>query len=235
MTKYKTIRNIIFFISSIIFLIFIFRNQYIYDVSLQKCFIFVLINSIFIFISNLTINEEKTYKASIYLYIILYFFILISATFIIGRMQIGFYSWWYSGQYVPFHTITSQLKYASTRSFIKNIVGNSLMLIPLSFLLMIKNKKNNNFLRQTLIILPVIVTIEVLQAFTHAGAFDIDDIILNYSGALVFTFLITRFNIINKIRELFYIDFKLSKNIKKIMFYIFLILVITYDILLLIK
>lgn len=69
------------------------------------------------------------------------------------------------------------------------------MIIPFSFLLMIKDEKYNNILRQTLITLPTILIIEFLQAFTHTGTFDIDDILLNYIGTLLFTFIITRFSI----------------------------------------
>ena len=123
-----------------------------------------------------------------------------------------------------------QIKYDSTALLLKNIVGNIVMLIPLSFLLMIKNLKNKNILRQSVIIIPIIIIIEVLQAFTHTGSFDIDDIILNYMGVVVFTFLITRFKIIDKIRKLFYTDFKLKLRHKKVLFYISLTVLIVTDI-----
>ena len=50
---------------------------------------------------------------------------------------------------------------------------------------MIKDKKYNNVLKQSIIILPVILIIEVLQASTHTGAFDVDDIILNCLGGFI--------------------------------------------------
>ena len=108
------------------------------------------------------------------------------------------------------------------------------MLIPLSFLLMIKNKKYNNILKQTIITLSIIIFIEILQAFTHTGVFDIDDIILNYLGTVISTFIITRFNIIDKIRKLFYTDYKLNDRVKNIIFYTNIILLIIFDIYLLI-
>ena len=104
------------------------------------------------------------------------------------------------------------------------------MLIPLSLLLMIKNKKYNNILKQSIIILPITIIIEFLQASTHTGIFDIDDIILNYIGTLIFTFLITRFHFIDKIRNLFYTDFHLKIKTKNILFYTSLLLVIVFDI-----
>ena len=99
---------------------------------------------------------------------------------------------------------------------------------------MIKNKKYNNILKQTTITLPIIIFIEILQAFTHTGVFDIDDIILNYLGTVIFTFIITRFNIIDKIKELFYTDYKLNDRVKNIVFYISTALLIIFDIYLLV-
>ena len=108
------------------------------------------------------------------------------------------------------------------------------MLIPLSFLLMIKDKKYNNILRQMLIILPTVVSIEILQAFTHTGTFDIDDIFLNYVGTLIFTFLITRFNLIDKIRKIFYKDYKIKIKSKKILFYLSVCLLIIFEVIILV-
>lgn len=214
------------------FLVIVGRNQYIYNISYLKCIIFMIINSIFIYIYGIVANKENVYKSNSILYIILFMILLFTITFIIGRPKLEFYNWCYRGQYSPFKTIVSQFKYASSISILKNIVGNSIMLIPLSFLLMIRNKKFNNIFKQAFIVLPIIIFIEILQAYTHTGTFDIDDILLNYMGTLIFTFLITRFNIIDKIRNLFYTDFNLNNKVKDIMFYIVLIIVIIYDIVL---
>ena len=105
-----------------------------------------------------------------------------------------------------------------------------MMLIPLSFLLMIRTKKFDNVFIQSVINLPIIIFVEILQAFTHTGTFDVDDIFLNYIGTIIFTFLITRFDIIGKIRNLFYTDFKLNNTMKLTIFYITLVIVIVFDI-----
>ena len=102
------------------------------------------------------------------------------------------------------------------------------MLVPLSFLLMIKNKKYNNILKQLLIIIPIVIFIELFQEITWTGAFDIDDIILNLTGPVLFTFLITRFNFIDKIRKLFYNTFKDKKVIKYLIYIISLIIPIIF-------
>ena len=213
-----------------IYLLFIGRNQYLYNISYFKCILFMILTSLFIYISGLVLKREKEYKLNIIIYIILYLLLLFSVTFCIGRENIQFYNWWYYGQYTPFNTILNQFKYGSINSIIKNVLGNSIMLIPLSFLLMLKNLKYKNIFKQSIITLPIIIGIEILQAFTHTGYFDIDDIILNYFGTLIFTFLITRFKLVDKIRTLFFTDFNLNIKIKYIVFYFTLVLLIIFDI-----
>ncbi len=233
--KEKILKNIIIVLNIVLFfyLVFIGINQYLYEMDYIKCIIFMILNSIFIFTYGILKNNNKTYNYNIIIYIVLFLYLLFSFTFIIGRADFRFYNRWSAGQYIPFQTIISQLERASTYSILKNILGNAVALIPLSFLLMIKNKKYNNILRQSIIILPTILIIEVLQASTHTGSFDVDDIILNYGGTLIFTFLITRFHIIDNIRKLFNTDFKLKNNTKNILFYTSLIVLIVFDLIIL--
>lgn len=238
MNKNETIIKNVMLVLNIIFfyyLLFIGRNQYLYGMNYFMCIAFMLLNTMFIFFYGILKNNQKTYKSNVLLYIFLYGYLLFAFTFIISRDIFRFYNWFYAGQYKPFYTIISQFKYGSILSIIKNILGNCVALIPLSFLLMIKDKKFNNVFKQSLIVLPVILSIEILQAFTHTGTFDIDDIILNYAGTLIFTFLMTRFKIIDKIRKIFYIDLKLKDKTKKILFYASLIVIILFDIFILIK
>ena len=230
------IKNTLLILNIILFyyLLFIGWNKYAYDMNYLKCIIFMLANVVFLFSYGILKNEKKVYNSNIIIYIFLFIYLLFTFTFLIGRTEFKFYNRWYAGQYIPFNTIVSQFKYGSTSSILKNVIGNSIMIIPMSFLLMIKNKKFNNIFWQSLITLPMILIIEVFQASTHTGAFDIDDIILNYFGTVVFALIITRFGIIDKIRNLFFIDFNLNIRIKKIIFYICASLLLIFDILLLI-
>lgn len=230
------IKNTLLILNIILFyyLLFIGWNKYAYDMNYLKCILFMLANVVFLFSYGILKNEKKVYNSNIIIYIFLFCYLLFTFTFLIGRTEFKFYNWWYAGQYIPFNTIVSQFKYGSPSSILKNVIGNSIMIIPMSFLLMIRNKKSNNIFWQSLITLPMILIIEVLQASTHTGAFDIDDIILNYFGTVVFTFIITRFGIIDKIRNLFFIDFNLNIRMKKITFYICASLLLIFDIMLLI-
>lgn len=230
--KITVIKNSVVILSLTIYfyMMFIGRNQYIYNMDYLKCILFMILLCLVIYTYGIKRNEERIFEINIMIYIILFLLLLFTFTFFIGRNGINFYSSWYIGQSTPFYTIKSQFRYGSYLSILKNIVGNCVMLLPLSFLLMIKNKKYNNVLWQTIIVFPLIILIEVLQAVTHTGVFDIDDIILNYLGVIVFTFLITRFNIIGKIRVLFYTDFKLSDKGKDVLFYISLVLMAIFDV-----
>lgn len=231
------IKNIILIISLLIYsyLVFIGNNRYSYNITYTKSIILTLLISLFVYIYGVIINKEKTYQNNINIYIILYFILLISVTFFIGRLDISFYEHWNISQAEPFHTITSQLNYGSNFSILKNVIGNSVMLIPLSFLLMIKNKKYKNILWQSIIVLPVIFGIEIFQAATNTGVFDIDDILLNYLSTVIFTFLITRFSLIDKIKKILFTNFNINKNISYVTFTIVTITLITYNSLLIFK
>lgn len=232
--KITIIKNLVL-ISNIfiyIYLVFIGRNQYTYDMSYSRCILFMLLLSLFTYVCGINENRDKSFKTNINIYLILFFILLFSVTFIIGRDRFHLYSWSYGGQMTPFRTIKSQIKYGSSLSILKNLIGNSVMLIPLSFILMIKNNKYNNIFRQTLITLPIIIFIEILQTFTHTGTCDVDDIILNYLGTIIFTFIITRFNLIAKIKKLFYTDYKLNEKPKKYLLYFSLALIFVFDIIL---
>lgn len=210
------------------YLVFHNRNQYLYNMSYLKCILYMLLVSLSIYIFGLIENKEKSYKENIIIYTILFIILLISFVFILKRPTIHFYKNWYSGQLQPFHTIISQIEKASPRNFLKNIIGNMFMLVPFSFLLMLLNDKYKNILKQTIIILPTIIIIEVLQAATYTGTFDIDDIILNYLGAVIFIILLGKTKLITKIKPLFYKDFKLKNKTKYHTLYITLTILIFF-------
>lgn len=226
----SVLKNLILILSISVyfFLIFLGRNRFIFNMTYLKCLLFILLMCLVLYTYGMIVNQKKTYQTNHNLYIFLYLVLLISFTFFIGRTNIKFYSWWNAGQYQLFHTIMSQFSHGSLTSILINIIGNIIALLPLSFLLMIKDKKYNNIFRQLLIILPVIISIEVLQGFTHVGSFDVDDILLNYFGTVIFTFIITRFSMIDKIRKLFYTDYNIKESIKNLIFYLVSLLLIIY-------
>ena len=228
--KTKVIKLAIVLLSIIMYFYLVFhnRNQYLYDMSYLRCILYMLAVSLCIYAFGLIENKEKSYKENIIIYIILFMLLLTSFVFILKRPTIHFYKNWYSGQLQPFHTIISQIEKASPKTFLKNIIGNIFMLVPLSLLLMLLNDKYKKILKQTIIILPIIILVEVLQAFTYTGTFDVDDIILNYIGTIIFILLLGKTKIINKIKPLFYKDFKLKNKTKYHALYITLTILICF-------
>lgn len=198
-----------------------------HNVTFIYSIVYLSLISIYVFISGISINDKKEYKGNINIYIMIYILCLISILFLVGRPPIRISTSLYIPELIPFKTIISQLKYGSVNEIIRNIIGNLCLFIPLSFLLILKDNKYKNILRQTLIILPSILMTEILQMITNVGVFDIDDIILNYIGTLL---LIIIMNIVNidKIRKLFNTDFYLKSNTKRILDVVIIFILIIF-------
>ncbi len=227
-TPLKTITELIIFftVSSFIITLSVTNLIFRYSMTSIKAIIIMLFLSLLCFSFGLLMNKERIYKNNITIYIGLYLLLLLSITFFIARPNFNL-EWdaifhIYEGSLIPFNTISRYFSgRASLRSILYNVLGNMVLLIPLSFLLMVKNKKYNNILRQMLFLLPLIIGIELFQEITGTGSFDIDDIILNVTGPIIFTFLITRFHIMDKIRTLFYSTGKGMLTFKYILYMIF--------------
>lgn len=228
--KISIIKNTILIISICLYLSLVYNSNNGFRVAYERCIFFMILLCLFIFSYGLVKNNKKVYKNNSTLYILIFLLLLGSLTFFVGRgkFELDFEGTKY-GQYELFYTIKAQLERGSRESILRNIVGNLVMLIPFSFILMIKSKKFNNLFFQSLIILPLTYGIELLQQYSGVGAFDIDDIFLNYIGAIIFTFLITRFHLMDKIRELFYKDFHLKEKLKYMVFFGFCSFLVIYD------
>lgn len=198
-----------------------------HNVTFVYSIIYLSLISIYIFISGISINDKREYKRNINIYMILYILCLISILFLVGRPPIRISTSWYIPEPTPFKTIISQLKYGSINEIIRNIIGNLCLFIPLSFLLILKDNKYKNILRQAVIILPSILMTEILQMITNVGVFDIDDIILNYLGVLLFVIIMNIVNV-DKIYKQFNTDFHLKSKTKKVLDTIIIFILIIF-------
>ena len=89
----------------------------------------------------------------------------------------------------PFHTIGSYLKAlengkVSTAVVRNNILGNFLLFMPYPFFISSFSKWKNTFYIILLTALTVLLA-EAMQIITGLGRFDVDDLILNVSGAFL--------------------------------------------------
>lgn len=100
--------------------------------------------------------------------------------------QLTFEQRLYSVNFVPFKTILVYLGgKEDLRIAAENLLGNIIAFAPMGFLLPIITKKFRKVIYIFLIALAVSLLIEILQFVFVLGSTDIDDVILNVSGALL--------------------------------------------------
>lgn len=128
----------------------------------------------------------KIYKIILWILLIVYVFVLIKYL-ILDRMiyqnQVG-----RNFNLYPFNSIRAYLLHKDNYNFntwALNLFGNMIMLVPFSILMPLLF----SMLRKTNIFIVCLfvfnIGIEVFQYFSGFGSFDVDDLILNSSGALV--------------------------------------------------
>lgn len=181
------------------------------------CFMVFLYSSFF---------ECKKNKYQFLIYLICYITIMFGFVFSNNRSNILVNSGVMEREFnlVPFISISNLLNSTLGIKFaLYNIVGNFLMLTPLSILLpMINNKFKNNYLF-VLTIITLCIFIETTQYLTGLGSFDIDDIILNTSGAIII-YLLFKCTKLNKFIEYIFTQLKISKYLFVCIYAILLIL-----------
>lgn len=84
---------------------------------------------------------------------------------------------------IPFRTMSPYLRDITETFAFKNIAANIVIFIPLGLFISSKNPKN--VFKALIICLGVILSIELIQLFFKIGFFDVDDIILNFTGSLI--------------------------------------------------
>lgn len=91
---------------------------------------------------------------------------------------------------IPFKTITEYISAIFTGSMnldipIKNLLGNLILFLPMGIYLPLFFKKSRKFLSFFIMMIIILLAVEIIQLFTGRGSFDIDDLILNLSGAFI--------------------------------------------------
>jgi len=86
---------------------------------------------------------------------------------------------------VPFRTIGSQVALFPSGYAMVSLFGNILLFIPMGILYRFSGFEKGGFIRFLLLTVLYILLIECIQFVSMLGSFDVDDIILNVSGALI--------------------------------------------------
>ena len=130
---------------------------------------------------------------------------------------------------IPFISMINLFKY-SKRTFLYNALGNLLMLTPLAVLLPLLSDKFKRVKNYFLCVLILTIIIESAQYIFKLGSFDIDDIILNVGGTVLFYIIIYKSKLKSIINKIF-LTYKSDKKVFKYLYYlsmIFSIIVIIY-------
>lgn len=200
--------------------------------------LFFILLALHVFVTGLLINKEKIYKKNIKLYMILYIILLISLTIFINRPDFALFDAKYFKTYVaginliPFKTIIHYFTgNVNLGVSIYNIVGNLVALMPLSFLLVLLDKRYDSYKKQLKVLFITVLIIEFMQFILAAGRLDIDDFILNIGGALLFFTIIKKTNLIDVARSLFNSDLNIPKVTKYIILGLVSLAIVVMDIL----
>ena len=188
-------------------------------------------------------NNNKPMKINLLIFFILYLLLLLTLTLFDsnwGRNGVNLFNTSDYKQYfestvnlVPFKTIKGYLRVFdsmySTSNILFNLLGNLVAFAPLAFFLPLLFKKQNNFKYFTLTTTFIILSIEFIQLITSSGRFDIDDLILNLSGALILYGIIKIKSVNKLIKNIFLLEKnKISKKSYVKIFGSFLIVIVVF-------
>lgn len=217
----KKLNNILFILDCILYFVFIMLLDYSVTSKKELEFIFILaIPCIMLFIYSL---KEKNRKKYLYYYLAAFILALIGFAFSENRINEYTINGIYTRELnlIPFSSIKNYFLTPFGLKFgIYNILGNFLMLTPFAILLpRISNvfKKIHYYI---LLILGITISIELLQYAFNMGSFDIDDIILNFSGSFIFFFIFNKWKFFDNIINFIFIKWHNNKKYISIIYYI---------------
>lgn len=114
-----------------------------------------------------------------------------------------------TANFIPFATIVKFISRIIDNTInlsiaVKNLLGNFVIFMPMGFFLPCISKRMQKFSNTALVCLVIIVGVETVQMFSTLGSFDVDDIILNLSGACI-GYAVYKFKPVNTLLKKLYI------------------------------
>lgn len=111
---------------------------------------------------------------------------------------------------IPFKTIIEYIgafdSLLDTKAVMINLLGNMVACMPFAFFLPLLFKKQNSFKRFAITMVIIVLLVELLQFATLSGSCDIDDVILNVSGALIMYAILKIKSVNNLIKNIFLLE-----------------------------
>lgn len=198
---FKVLRRSIIIFFTIFLLISISTRLYI--VNSLYFIVFALILVLFKYLESLfiSLNDKNniSLEKSMKYYFVIYILLLIYALFLDRNINIFNFDNWLShislSNIVPFYSTINMVKavylYGNYEA-LSIIIGNIIMLSPMAFFLPRLFKEKNNFKSFFIKSFLITLSIEIVQLVTDTGYFDIDDIILNVGGTILFYYLFNK-------------------------------------------
>lgn len=218
---------IIFYMISLFILLFCIKIRLTPNIYIETYprLIILIIACILIYINGYILVKKlncskKILRINLIVYFLIYTVTIFTLTLfdeIFGRQGLVIIDWdkqlvktymKYSFNIVPFRTIILFTKgymrgIVSFRNFSVNIIGNLCAFMPYALLLPLIFNKMNKFYRFLITMILIVLSIEILQFLTVSGSCDIDDLILNVTGASI-VYLIIKIKPVNSfIRKVF--------------------------------
>lgn len=144
-------------------------------------FILALPVSVIVFFVNYYSMQRKQcvlWKQILSRCLFAFYMVMLFAVTFLGRADVEGFS------FIPFSSYVEAWQKASLIAW-RNIVINIIMFIPFGFLLPAIYKKADNLMGCFILSFVFSLGIELLQAFSNRGIFEIDDIINSIAGTLV--------------------------------------------------
>lgn len=226
--KIKKVTSIIFYILAIAFILIYVGVELKQNILISELGrLFLLCGScLFLYLGALikskNDNNNKAMKINLWIFFILYLLLFITLTLFDqfwGRNGLTIAKWNKelfdnyinnSLNIIPFKTIIEYIKafdsLLDTRAVMTNLLGNIVACMPFAFFLPLLFKKQNNIKRFTITMIVIVLLIELLQFVTLSGSCDIDDIILNVSGALIMYAVLKIKSVNNLIKNIFLLE-----------------------------
>lgn len=233
MNKKNKIISIIFYILSMVFLLY-----YGYVELSSNMFmsgfgrLFLLCGScLFLYLGALFLSkyrkDNKAMKINLWIFFILFCDLLITLTLfdpMWGRNGLSIFNWSqadfskYFNYYVessvnliPFKTIIGYTKdiftsLLDTSTIFVNLLGNLVCMMPFALFIPMLFKKINSTKKFLITILCITLGIELIQFITFSGSCDIDDIILNTLGAFIMYKILNIKDVKNLVRNIFLLE-----------------------------
>lgn len=215
-----------------IILVFVF--DYMSSASYITFYIPFLLLGIFVWLNGMHINKVVKYRRNISIYFIIYFIALFVTVFLINRFSFSEFNIdIHNIRLIPFSLLFEtvlNIDNMNISGVIFNYLGNFLMLIPFSVLLIVKNGKNYSYKKMFIHLFLLTFIIESLQLIINAGQFDIDDFIFNILGGMLSLFIIRKFNLFNLLNKLFYSNLNINKIVLRLLLFIVCSFIIFIDV-----